>query len=151
MTDFVGEGPRFLTIAKKVPVAAFECDGDVYMMSLGQKPHKITLTATVDDKTVQEERLILNSGVTHASLSPKGDQIAFSVRGKIWTVPTKKGKGPNADDATQLTDWAGLDRALLLWDPGREVHVLSERPIRSAVSIQDGRRHEEGGRGQFGG
>lgn len=127
LTDFVGEGTRFLTVARRAPEAAFERDGDVYVMMLGQKPHKITLTATVDDKTVQEERLILTNGVSRAALSPKGDQIAFSVRGKIWSVPTKKGKGPNADDATQLTNWAGLDESPLWTPDGKALFFLSDR------------------------
>ena len=132
LTDFVGEGARFLTVARTAPVAAFERDGDVYVMNLGQKPRKISLTASLDDPEVERERLILNSGVDHARLSPKGDKIAFSVRGNIWTVPTKKGKGPNADDATQLTTTAGLDEAPIWTPDGKTIFFLSDRsgPLR---------------------
>ena len=128
LTDFVGEGPRFLTVAQKAPVAAFERDGDVYTMALdGGKPERIALRASLDDKTSQEERLILTTGATDFALSPKGDVAAFMVRGEIWTVPVKKGKGPNADDAEQLTDWAGLDEQPL-WSPnGDALYFVSDR------------------------
>lgn len=128
LTEFVGEGPRFLTVAEKAPLAAFERDGDVYTMALnGGKPEKIALRATLDDKTTQEERLVLTSGVTDVALSPKDDAVAFVVRNEIWTVPVKKGTGPNAEDATQLTDWAGLDEQPLWVPDGKAVYFVSDR------------------------
>ncbi|RYG25293.1 PDZ domain-containing protein [bacterium] len=128
LTEFVGEGARFLTVAEKAPLAAFERDGDVYTMGLnGGKPEKIVLRATLDDKTTQEERLTLTSGVSDMSLSPKNDTLAFVVRNEIWTVPVKKGTGPNANDATQLTDWAGLDEQPLWAPDGKTLYFVSDR------------------------
>ncbi len=128
LTEFVGEGPRFLTVAEKAPLAAFEVDGDVYTMGLdGGKPEKIALRATLDDKTSQEERLTLTNGVTDATLSPKGDTFAFVVRNELWTVPVKKGTGPNANDATQLSDWAGLDEQPLWAPDGKGLYFVSDR------------------------
>jgi tricorn protease len=129
LTNFVTEGPRFLTVAAKAPVAAFERDGDVFTLDLNGKaePAKINLTASLDDKTTQEERLILTNGATDFSLSPKGDIAAFVARNEIWTVPVKKGKGPNADDAERLTDWAGLDEQPI-WSPdGASLYFVSDR------------------------
>ena len=129
LTEFVGEGPRFLTVAEKAPLVAFERDGDVYTMALapGAKPEKIEIRATLDDKTTQEERLILTDGVTDMALSPKGDVAAFTARNEIWTVPVKKGTGPNANDATQLTDWAGLDEQPLWTPDGKTMYFVSDR------------------------
>ena len=129
LTEFVGEGPRFLTVAERAPKVAFERDGDVYTMALSPdaKPQKILLRASLDDKTMQEERLTLTDGVSDLALNPKGDVAAFVVRDEIWTVPVKKGKGPNANDAVQLTDWAGLD-AQPLWTPdGKSLLFVSDR------------------------
>ncbi|MBN9502503.1 MAG: PD40 domain-containing protein [Armatimonadetes bacterium] len=109
LTNFTDEGARFLTVSQDGQTAAFERDGDVYVMALGSEPKKVELTASIDDKTTQEERLILTDGAGDMSLSPKGDTAVFSVRGELWSVPVKKGKGPNANDATQLTTWEGLD------------------------------------------
>lgn len=109
LTNFTEEGTRFLTVSREGQTAAFERDGDVYVMQLGSDPKKISITATIDDKTTTEERLVLRDGVAQQTVSPKGDRIVFNVRGELWMVPTKKEKGPNADDAIQLTDWAGFD------------------------------------------
>lgn len=127
LTNFTDAGTRFLTVAAKADVAAFERDGDVYTMETGGQPKKITLYASIDDKTTQEERLILNSGVSAATLSPDGGTWIFSVRNEIWSVPTKKAKGPNADDATQLTDWAGLDENPLFAPDGKSFFFVSDR------------------------
>jgi tricorn protease len=127
LTGFMGAGTRFLTVASKADVAAFEQDGDIYVMALGQQPKKVQVYATVDDKTTQEERLVLTTGATNATLSPDGSTWVFSVRNELWSVPTKKGKGPNADDATQLTDWAGVDDNPVYTPDGKAIFFVSDR------------------------
>jgi len=110
LTDFIGgSGARFLCAAANTDLLAFERDGKAYTMVPGQAPKEIKVTAYIDDKTAVEERLVLTNGAESMSLSPKGDRIIFSVRRELWSVPTKKGKGPNADDATRLTTWEGSD------------------------------------------
>ncbi len=127
LTDFVGSPVRFLTVAQKTGLAAFEEAGEIYVMSPSERPRKIQVTATVDDKTTNEERLVLTTGAEQMALSPKGDRIAFVVRGEIWLVPTKKGKGPNADDAIQLTEYAGTD-SNPVWSPdGSSLYFTSDR------------------------
>ncbi len=131
MTNFTEEGPRFLTVAKDANEVAFERDGDVYTMALGASPpatpQKIQIFASIDDKTTQEERLVLTTGVNNETLSPDGSTFVFSVRSELWSVPTKKGKGPNADDATQLTDWAGVDELPLYTPDGKAIFFVSDR------------------------
>lgn len=127
LTGFVNEGTRFLTVAAKADVAAFEQDGDIYVMNLGQEPKKVQVFATVDDKTTQEERLVLTTGATTATLSPDGGTWIFGVRNELWSVPTKKSKGPNADDATQLTDWAGVDDNPIFTPDGKAIFFVSDR------------------------
>lgn len=127
ITDFVGEGTRFLTAAKATKLVAFERDGTVYTLVPGAKPQPIDIYASIDDKTTQEERLILTGGAVGSDLSPKGDKVAFEVRGELWMVPTKKGKGPNADDAIQLTQWAGIDEEPLWGTDNKSLFFMSDR------------------------
>jgi tricorn protease len=128
LTEFKGGGVRFLTSAPAAGLAAFEYEGDVYTMAKGGKPRKVELIASIDDKTTQEERLVLTNGASEMSLSPKGDMILFGVRGELWTVPVKKeGRGPNRDDATQLTDWAGQDRQAIWHPDNKTVFFTSDR------------------------
>ncbi len=127
LTGFTEEGPRFLSVASKADVAAFERDGDIYVMALGQEPQKIEVHATVDDKTSQEEHLVLTNGATDATLSPDGSTFVFVARNDLWSVPIKKGKGPNADDATQLTTWEGVDDNPIYTPDGKAIFYVSDR------------------------
>ncbi|HRJ95643.1 MAG TPA: S41 family peptidase, partial [Fimbriimonadaceae bacterium] len=127
ITDFVGGSVRYLTVAQKGGLLAFEHDGAVYTMATGEKPKKIDLIASLDDKTTFEQREVVTSGAAEVALAPKGDSIVFSISNDLWSVPVKKGKGPNADDARRLTTWEGLDGAPL-WNPdGKTVYFLSDR------------------------
>ena len=127
LTDFVVGGVRFLTAAPAAKTIAFEYEGKAYTMSAGQKPKPITIYANVDDKTTNEERLVLHDGVEAMSLSPKGDRVVFQVRSELWTVPVKKEKGPNADDAEQLTSWEGIDEQPLYTPDGKSIFLVSDR------------------------
>lgn len=126
LTNYVGfAGARFLSVGGDR--LAYENDGSAYIMQPGQPSRKVLITASIDDKTAMEERLVLTTGMDEGVLSPKGDQVVFGVRGELWLVPVKKGKGPNADDATQLTTYAGID-AQPLWHPdGKSVFFVSDR------------------------
>lgn len=127
LTEFSGSGVRFLTADAKADLIAFESDGSVYTLKADSVPQKVTLIATIDDKLTNEERLILTDGVEDAALSPKGDRFVFQVRSELWSVPVKKEKGPNANDAQQLTRWEGLDEQPLYAPDDKSVFFVSDR------------------------
>lgn len=127
ITEFVGGGVRWPSVAKKEGSVVFEYEGDIYVAKPGSKPSKIDVTATIDDKVTAEERLILTTGVEQAALSSAGDSAAFTIRGEIWTVPTKKSKGPNSDDAVQMTTWEGLDTDAIFSPDGKSLFFTSDR------------------------
>jgi tricorn protease len=127
LTNFVGGAVRHLTVASKADVVAFEVDGTVYRMTLGSEPKPIQIFANVDDKFTQEERLILTEGATEMALSPKQDQIVFVARDELWLVPVKRGRGPNKDDAVQLTNWEGVDFRPLWHPDGESIFFISDR------------------------
>jgi Tol biopolymer transport system component/C-terminal processing protease CtpA/Prc len=127
LTDYVGTNVRYLTVSRDGQTAAYEVDGSATVLKLGEKPTTLKITASLDDKTNQEERLVLTSGVSDLSLSPDNKLFAFVVRGEVWTVPLEKGKGPNADDATQITDWEGVDDQPLWTPDGKGLFLTSDR------------------------
>ncbi len=128
MTDFVGGGVRFLTAARNGGIMAFEYEGAVYVQKGLERPRKLSITATIDDKLTNEERLVLTTGAEEAALSPKADRFVFQVRGEIWSVPVKQEKGhPNASDAEQLTSWEGLDEQPLYAPDGKSLFFVSDR------------------------
>ena len=128
LTGYIGgSGPRFLTAAGDANVLAYEKDGTAYTLVPGQEPKALKISAYIDDKTAAEERLVLTNGVESMTLSPKGEKIVFSVRRELWSVPVKKGKGPNADDATQLTTWEGSDGSPIYTPDEKFVFYVSDR------------------------
>jgi len=127
LTNYVGGGVRYLTAARSAPRIAFEYEGDLYTMKPGETPRKISVFASLDDKVTYDQRLILTTGASQGALSPKNDQVAFTVRGELWLVPVKKGKGPNADDARQLTNWAGVDEDVFWHPEGKQLFFTSDR------------------------
>lgn len=137
LTDFIGSPVRFLTVAQQTGEVAFEEGGDVYTMAPGQKPTKVAFVASIDDKTTNEERLIMTNGAEQMALSPKGDRAVFVIHGEIWMVPIKKGKGPNADDATQLTDYAGSDEEPVWAPDGNSIFFTSDRNGSNSIYKMD--------------
>lgn len=127
VTNFVVGAVRDLTTATRGGLAAFTYEGGVYTMQGGRDPKKIDIAAGGDDKTGFRERLILSDSATDGSLSPDGTQVVFVVRDELWLVPVKKGEGPNKDDATQLSNWPGLDRSPVWAPDGKSVFFTSDR------------------------
>lgn len=127
LTNFPSDGVRFLTASRNADVIAFERDGDVHLMRDRKEPAKLNLTAPMDEKFGTEERLILTNGASDFDLSPNGETIAFTVRGEIWTVPVRKGRGPNRDDATQLTTWEGTDEQPIWTPDGKTLFFVSDQ------------------------
>lgn len=127
LTNFSGQGTRFLTSSADGKTVAFERDGVVYKMAPGGEPKPISLTASTDDKVSTEERLVLTSGARSFTISPDLSTVIFDVRSEIWSVPVKKGDGPNRDDAAQLTDWVGSDTEPVYAPDGKSVFFVSDR------------------------
>lgn len=127
ITQFAEDGTRYLAAAKKANVVAFERDGDVYVSRNHGAPVKLEFFANLDEKFNTLERLVLTTGVSGFDTSPDGKSAVFSVRGELWSVPITKGKGPNKDDATQLTTWEGIDQEPIYSPDGKTVFFVSDR------------------------
>lgn len=128
LTNFVGgSGARFLSVASKAEMIAFERDGAVYTMVPGKEPQKVNFTASIDDKGVMEERLVITNGVEGASMTPDGKTAIIQIRRELWSVPTTRGKGPNGADATQLTNYAGTDSQPVASPDGKHIFFTSDR------------------------
>ncbi|MEZ0326295.1 MAG: S41 family peptidase [Fimbriimonas sp.] len=129
LTEYVGGPVRFLTVTRDGSKLAYEQDGDVYVMAPSGEPKKIAITASMDDKTSQEERLVLTTGAEGSTFSPKSDRVIFQVRSELWSVPVKKEdkKSPNKDDAEQLTTWEGTDNQPQYTPDGKGLFFVSDR------------------------
>lgn len=127
ITEFPADGTRYATASRDADMVAFERDGSVYTMSRRGNPTKITIVGHTDEKGITEERLVLTGEASDANLSPNGETMLFTTRGEIWTVPIKRGTGPNKDDATQITRWAGSDDQGMWTPDGKAIFFVSDR------------------------
>jgi Tol biopolymer transport system component len=127
LTDHVGGSVRYLTVADRDGLIAYEYDGEVFTMRPGEEAQKVEITALIDNKENLTERLVITGGADAAALSPDKSTFVFEVRNELWSVPVNQGDGPNARDAEQLTEWAGLDRAPLYHPDGHSVFFTSDR------------------------
>ncbi|MDK3156068.1 S41 family peptidase [Kamptonema cortianum] len=128
MTNLVGgSGTRFLTVASKSGLIAYENDGKVFTFMPGSAPTEVKIVATVDPKGSTEERIVTTDRVEDASISPDASTAIIQIRRELWSVPVKRGKGPNGADATQLTHYAGSDEQPLYAPDGKSVFFTSDR------------------------
>ena len=138
MTNFVGgSGTRFLSVASKTGLMAFENDGQVYSMMPGGEPKKVVITGAVDPKGQEYDRQVITSGVESAALSPDAKSVTFAVRRELFSVPVTKGKGPNGADAKQLTDYAGSDGSPVYSPDGKTVYFTSDRGGANSIYRMD--------------
>ncbi|MEI8282085.1 MAG: DPP IV N-terminal domain-containing protein, partial [Armatimonadota bacterium] len=137
LTNYAGDGTRFLTASRDGSTLAFERNGDVFVMKPNGEPKQVEFNANIDDKVTTEEHMVLTDGAASATLSPDGSTVVFSAQNEIWSVPTKKGEGPNKDDAARLTDWAGLDTDPTYAPDGKNVFFISDRDGSERLYMMD--------------
>lgn len=127
LTTLVGGSVRYLASARKADVMAYEHDGEVYLLGQSRPAKRIKITASVDDKFNNEEFQVLTNGVGEAVLSPDGKTVILQAANDLWSLPVEQSSRPNGKDATQLTDWAGLDSDPFITPDGKAVFFISDR------------------------
>lgn len=105
---------------------AFESEGNLFIIKDG-KTRRVRIRASYDAKANSRSRQVLTSGVTGMSISPDAKTFAFAVGFELWTVPLEKPKGRNADDATRITNYPGLDSDPVFSPDGKSLYFLSDR------------------------
>ncbi len=129
LTSFVGEAVRFPSVARKTGDVVFEYGDGIWLLKKGEdKPKKITLYASLDNKVNDTRRETYTGGANEAEISPDGTTVAFCVHDDIWTVPVEKPKkSHNPDDATRLTDYVGYDGDICWSKDGKKLYFVSDR------------------------
>ena len=88
ITNFKNHPVRFLSIAKDGTLC-FGFDGEIYTLRQGDaEPQKVRISL-IDNPMNNEVKLYKNSGLTSASPSPDGKQVALTVRGNVFVTSTE--------------------------------------------------------------
>jgi Tol biopolymer transport system component/C-terminal processing protease CtpA/Prc len=90
LTRFTRNPVRFLTRSKN-NVLCFCYDGEVYTMSPGGEPRKVTVRIATDGRATLDRIVPVNDGFTEAKLSPNGKEFAYVFRGEIFVTSMEGG------------------------------------------------------------
>jgi tricorn protease len=86
----------------------FEIVGRLYVADLdapAEKPTPLPLTVQSDVRDSGLETRTITSGGEHVNVSPDGRQIAFSLRGDIWIMPSSGGEGRQITSGPANDQW----------------------------------------------
>jgi len=88
LTNFTKHPVRSLS-ASDNGILAFSWDGDIYTLAQGGAAKKLDIDIVTDEYDADIVKNFRNSGATNMAVSPKGDQVAFVIRGDIYVTDTK--------------------------------------------------------------
>lgn len=88
ITSFKDHPVRFLSVAQNGTLC-FGFDGEIYVMESGATtPRKLNISL-IDNPINNISKKTFTSGITSASNSPDGKQVAFTVRGNVFVTATE--------------------------------------------------------------
>ncbi len=128
-----GEGFDIKSASAGPGVIVYEQLGslNVYNTQNGEA-HKIPVTINADFPEVRSEIKNITRYVNGSSISPTGQRVVVTARGRVFTVPASKG------DAHILVDGDGIDRKDPSWSPdGRTVAYITDEHEKQELALLD--------------
>ncbi len=119
VTGFKTHPVRFLSVSNG-DLLCYTYDGEIYTQQAGGTPKKVQIDIVRDDEP-QIANLNMSRGVTSATASPDGKQVAFIARGEVFVT--------SADYATtkQITHTAAAEQGVSFSSDNRTLAYASER------------------------
>ncbi|PWB75110.1 MAG: peptidase S41, partial [Holophagae bacterium] len=90
LTSFTTHPVRSLTVSRD-DALCYGYDGAIYTQRVGAAPQRVEITVVRDRGRDEERRLSLSNGVGEVSAAPGGKELAFTIRGQIFVVPSEGG------------------------------------------------------------
>ena len=120
LTTFKNNPVRHLSIADNNTLC-FSNDGQIYTLTEGSTPRKVTVIIQNDGKSNVEKNLPLSGNISEFVPSPDGKEIAFISRGEVFVVNAEGGS------TKRITNTPEQER-YVQWSPnGKKIIYASER------------------------
>ena len=120
LTSFTKHPVRHLT-ASADGTLAFSWDGELYTMKEGSEPKKINVTIAADEYDSDRVKSFVNSGASAMAVSPKGDEVAFVIRGDVYVTDVEY------KTTRRITDTPAQERTVSFSPDGRTLVYDSDR------------------------
>ena len=111
---------RFLSIANDNKLC-YGYDGEIYTLAPGGKPQKVTVSILSDKNDKDIIRQIRSNGATDIAVSPKGNEVAFIMRGDVYVTSIEY------KTTKQITNTPDQERDIDFAPDGRTLVYSSER------------------------
>ena len=120
LTFYKGNPVRHLSISKN-NVLCYSYDGELYTLTLGQKPKKVNIELITDQTERPVQERTMTTGATGLAVSPGGKEVAIIIRGDVFVT--------SVDHKTtkRITNTPEQERSLCFSKDGRTLFYASER------------------------
>ncbi len=120
ITKFAKHPVRFLSISNNETLC-FSFDGEIYTMTNGTEPKKISITINNEDRVLPIKNEVFTSGVTDMDISPNGKEVAFIVRGEVFVTSTE------GTTTKRITNTPSQERSVSFSPDGRSILYAAEK------------------------
>ncbi|MCD4735195.1 MAG: PDZ domain-containing protein [Bacteroidales bacterium] len=111
---------RFLSSSED-GILCYSYHGEIYTLKPDDKPVKVPVSLSTDEKENQTGFLSFTKGATEMELSPSGKEIAFIVRGEIFVTSV------DFETTKRVTNTPEQERSVSFSPDGRSLLYASER------------------------
>lgn len=121
LTRFTTHPVRSLSASADGRVMAFSWNGEIYTLTPGGEPVKLSVKILGDDYEGDNIQGLRTSGATTMAVSPDGKQVAFVLRGDVYVTSTEY------KTTRRITNTPGQERRISFSKDGRTLVYDSER------------------------
>lgn len=120
LTNLSGEPVRFLS-ASRAGLLCFGYGGEIYTLGNGGAPVRVPIHITHDVDDTLQRKINLSSGMSTATVSPDGKQIAFTARGEVFVTTT------DYSTTRRITSTAAVESGVTFGKDNRSLVYASSR------------------------
>jgi tricorn protease len=144
LTNFKDNPVRHLSSSSNNTLC-FSQDGEVYTMSNGGSPQKVSIRIYNDGRSGVEKYVSINGNANEFAVSPNGKEIAFVVRGEVFVTSVEGGitkRITNTPQQERMVNWSPDSKTLYYsgerndnWDIYKCTITRKEEPYFYAATV----------------